>query len=84
MDGEPRGVSSDKPQGASKPVLFGEEGRTSREEPFDEHQGESLVHPQGDPKKSNWAPTDRTGLEGNRAEMNSIATSVFTTCVFHR
>ena len=42
-----------------------------------------MVHPQGDPKKSNWeAPTDRTGLEGNRADMNSIATSVFTTCVF--
>jgi hypothetical protein len=85
VDGVPRGVSLDKPQGASKPVLLGEEGRTSREEPFDEHQGESSVHPQGDPTESNWgAPTDRTGLEGNRAEMNSIATRVFTTCVFHR
>jgi hypothetical protein len=42
-----------------------------------------LVHPQGDPKKSNWeAPTDRTGLEGNRADKNSIATGVFTKCVF--
>ena len=83
VDREPRGVSLDKPQGASKPVLLGEEGRTSREEPFDEHPGESLVHPPGDPKNSNWeAPTDRTGLEGNRADMNSIATSVFTTCVF--
>ena len=39
-----------------------------------------MVHPQGDPKESNWeAPTDRTGLEGNRADMNSIATSVVTT-----
>ena len=85
VDGAPRGVSLDKPQGAPKLVLLGEKRRTPRGEPFDEHQGESSVHPQGDPKESNWkAPTDCTGLEGNRADKNSIATSVFTACVFHR
>ena len=42
-------------------------------------QDESLVQPQGEPRESNrGVPTDHIGWEGNLADANSIATSVFT------
>ena len=55
------------------------QGRTSREELLDEPQGKSLVPPQGDPRESKGeVPTNHRGREGNLADEDSIATSVFT------